>query len=161
MKRLRAIRRGLPRGSANSRTRVDDIGPRIDAAGVAQERVLADIAVRELESQKRRLASYATQAQFALAAHLRRRNGRSGAVNRSFALAALLCMAALPTTADAARKPRGPATLADLATRSAPVRRDEPVDGGCGAGGARSYEDFLQIPDTDPAHAGAGAAQAR
>ena len=48
--------------------RVDDIGPRIDAAGVAQERVLADIAVRELESQKRRLASYATQAQFALAA---------------------------------------------------------------------------------------------
>jgi len=49
-------------------TRVDDIGPRIDAAGVAQERVLADIAVQELESQKRRLASYATQAQFALAA---------------------------------------------------------------------------------------------
>ena len=48
--------------------RVDDIGPRIDAAGGAQERVLADIAVRELESQKRRLASYATQAQFALAA---------------------------------------------------------------------------------------------
>jgi hypothetical protein len=48
--------------------RVDDIGPRIDAAGLAQERVLADIAVRELESQKRRLASYATQAQFALAA---------------------------------------------------------------------------------------------
>ena len=48
--------------------RVDDIGPRIDAAGVAQEHVLADIAVRELESQKRRLASYATQAQFALAA---------------------------------------------------------------------------------------------
>ena len=48
--------------------RVDDIGPRIDTAGVAQERVLADIAVRELESQKRRLASYATQAQFALAA---------------------------------------------------------------------------------------------
>jgi hypothetical protein len=48
--------------------RVDEIGPRIDAAGVAQERVLADIAVQELESQKRRLASYATQAQFALAA---------------------------------------------------------------------------------------------
>jgi len=48
--------------------RIDEIGPRIDAAGVAQERVLADIAVQELESQKRRLASYATQAQFALAA---------------------------------------------------------------------------------------------
>jgi hypothetical protein len=48
--------------------RVQRIGPRIDAASLAQERVLAAIAVRELETQKRRLASYATQAQFALAA---------------------------------------------------------------------------------------------
>ncbi len=48
--------------------RVDAIGPRIDAARTAQERVLAAIAVDELEAQKRRLASYATQAQFALAA---------------------------------------------------------------------------------------------
>jgi len=48
--------------------RVDRIGPRIDAARAAQERVLADVAVHELEAQKRRLASYATQAQFALAA---------------------------------------------------------------------------------------------
>jgi len=48
--------------------RVERIGPRIDAASQAQERVLAAIAVRELETQKRRLASYATQAQFALAA---------------------------------------------------------------------------------------------
>ena len=48
--------------------RVEQIGPRIDAASLAQERVLAGIAVQELEAQKRRLASYATQAQFALAA---------------------------------------------------------------------------------------------
>ena len=48
--------------------RVERIGPRIDAASLAQQSVLAAIAVRELESQKRRLASYATQAQFALAA---------------------------------------------------------------------------------------------
>ena len=48
--------------------RVEQIGPRIDAASLAQERVLAAVAVRELETQKRRLASYATQAQFALAA---------------------------------------------------------------------------------------------
>jgi tetratricopeptide (TPR) repeat protein len=48
--------------------RVERIGPRIDAASQAQERVLASIAIRELETQKRRLASYATQAQFALAA---------------------------------------------------------------------------------------------
>jgi tetratricopeptide (TPR) repeat protein len=48
--------------------RVEQIGPRIDAASVAQQSVLAAVAVRELETQKRRLASYATQAQFALAA---------------------------------------------------------------------------------------------
>jgi tetratricopeptide (TPR) repeat protein len=48
--------------------RVEQIGPRIDAAIVAQQSVLAAVAVRELETQKRRLASYATQAQFALAA---------------------------------------------------------------------------------------------
>jgi len=48
--------------------RVERIGPRIDAASLAQERVLAAIAISELETQKRRLASYATQAQFALAA---------------------------------------------------------------------------------------------
>ncbi len=48
--------------------RVEQIGPRIDSASLSQERVLAAIAVRELETQKRRLASYATQAQFALAA---------------------------------------------------------------------------------------------
>ncbi len=48
--------------------RIDEIGPRIDAASAAQQRVLAAIAVQELEAQKRRLASYSTQAQFALAA---------------------------------------------------------------------------------------------
>jgi hypothetical protein len=48
--------------------RVERIGPRIDSASQAQERVLASIAIRELETQKRRLASYSTQAQFALAA---------------------------------------------------------------------------------------------
>ena len=48
--------------------RVDAMGPRIDAAAAAQQRVLVAIAVDELEAQKRRLASYATQAQFALAA---------------------------------------------------------------------------------------------
>ena len=48
--------------------RVDAMGPSIDAAAAAQQRVLVAIAVDELEAQKRRLASYATQAQFALAA---------------------------------------------------------------------------------------------
>jgi len=47
--------------------RVDQIAPRVDAATAAQERVLAQLAVNELEAEKRRLASYATQAQFALA----------------------------------------------------------------------------------------------
>jgi len=48
--------------------RMERLQPAIDAAAAAQERLLADIAVRELEAQKARLASYATQAQFALAA---------------------------------------------------------------------------------------------
>lgn len=48
--------------------RVDRLQPAIERAAAAQERLLADIAIRELEAQKARLASYATQAQFALAA---------------------------------------------------------------------------------------------
>jgi len=47
--------------------RVEALGPPLDTTAAAQERVLASIAVRELEAQKRRLASYAMQAQFALA----------------------------------------------------------------------------------------------
>jgi hypothetical protein len=47
--------------------RIDALAPRLAAAADAQERVLADIAVGELDAQKTRLASYATQAQFALA----------------------------------------------------------------------------------------------
>jgi len=46
----------------------DELGPRIDAVAEAQERLLARRAVQELEAQKRRLANYAMQAQFALAA---------------------------------------------------------------------------------------------
>lgn len=63
-----------PRNTAGFAARVSEIEgrmarlqPRIDAAAGAQERLLAGIAVRELEAQKARLASYATQAQFALA----------------------------------------------------------------------------------------------
>jgi len=47
--------------------RVDAMGPRIDATAAAQQRMLANVAVQELEAQKQRLASYAMQAQFALA----------------------------------------------------------------------------------------------
>jgi hypothetical protein len=52
---------------AELRTRIARIGPGIDAATRAQEGTLATLAVRELTAQKKRLASYATQAQFALA----------------------------------------------------------------------------------------------
>lgn len=47
--------------------RIAVLEPRIAATAAAQERVLAATAVRELESQKGRIASYAMQAQFALA----------------------------------------------------------------------------------------------
>jgi hypothetical protein len=54
--------------------RVNDLQPRIETmimkledAGKAQDRYLADIAIKELTAQKQRLASYGLQAQFALA----------------------------------------------------------------------------------------------
>lgn len=59
--------RGYAGRVAELAARVDRIGPAIDATAQAQERVLADLAVAELQAQQRRLASYATQAQFALA----------------------------------------------------------------------------------------------
>ena len=58
---------GFGQRVAGLAARIDEITPRIDATAGAQERVLAGIAVNELEAQKRRLANYATQAQFALA----------------------------------------------------------------------------------------------
>jgi hypothetical protein len=59
---------GFEARTAELRQRIARIEPRLDAAAVAQERVLADLAVAELRAQKRRLGSYASQAQFALAA---------------------------------------------------------------------------------------------
>jgi hypothetical protein len=47
--------------------RVARIAPLIDETALAQERALADIAVAELQAQQKRLGSYSTQAQFALA----------------------------------------------------------------------------------------------
>jgi tetratricopeptide (TPR) repeat protein len=63
------------------------------------------------------------------------------------AVAVLLCLTSW-SPADAARKSREPATLGDLASRSAPIHRDEAVEADAGQA-ARSYEDFLKIPDTD------------
>jgi tetratricopeptide (TPR) repeat protein len=65
-------------------------------------------------------------------------------------VAVLACLACQVPQAEAARKSRGPATLADLASRSAPLRPDEPVVADVGLA-ARSYEEFLLIPETDPA----------
>jgi len=47
--------------------RVARITPQIDATALAQERALAGIAIAELKAQQKRLGSYSTQAQFALA----------------------------------------------------------------------------------------------
>jgi cellulose synthase operon protein C len=58
-------------------------------------------------------------------------------------------LAALPA-AEAARKSRQPATLADLAGRSVPVHRGEAVVTESGQA-ARSYEEFLRIEDAEPA----------
>ena len=62
----------------------------------------------------------------------------------------LACVACLVPQAEAARKSKEPATLADLSQRSAPLRPEEPVVADIGLA-ARSYEDFLRISETDPA----------
>lgn len=48
--------------------RIDGLSARLEATAQAQNRYLAAIAIKELESQKERLASYSLQARFALAA---------------------------------------------------------------------------------------------
>jgi tetratricopeptide (TPR) repeat protein len=58
-------------------------------------------------------------------------------------------LAAIPA-ADAARKPRPPATLAELAQRSVPVDTSIPVTADS-AQAARTYEEFLGIDGADPA----------
>ena len=64
----------VPRNTQGFAGRVDElservarIAPLIDATALAQERALADLAVAELQAQQKRLGSYSTQAQFALA----------------------------------------------------------------------------------------------
>jgi tetratricopeptide (TPR) repeat protein len=68
---------------------------------------------------------------------------------RSLALL-LACSMALTPAADAARKPRSPATLADLASQSAPVDRAVVVTADA-AQAADGYQAFLQIEGADPA----------
>ncbi|MGB5102546.1 MAG: tetratricopeptide repeat protein [Steroidobacteraceae bacterium] len=65
-------------------------------------------------------------------------------------IAAAVLVGAVAPSAEAARKPREPATLADLAVRQPPVRREEPVGADAGLA-ASSYEEFLRIPGTDGA----------
>lgn len=52
---------------ATLQPRIDGLSARLEATGQAQNRYLAAIAVKELESQKQRLAAYSLQARFALA----------------------------------------------------------------------------------------------
>jgi hypothetical protein len=60
--------RGFANRVGELRERVSRLQPRLQSAAVAQESLLADLAVQELEAQKARLANYGMQAQFALAA---------------------------------------------------------------------------------------------
>ena len=67
-------REGAPERNAALGARVGALSPRVDAllarvgeAKVAQAYRLADIAVRELEDQRKRLDEYAVQARYALA----------------------------------------------------------------------------------------------
>jgi tetratricopeptide (TPR) repeat protein len=71
-------------------------------------------------------------------------------VTPRLALAVLVCLASAALPAHAGRKAPPAPTLAELASRSAPVQRDEPVVADA-ALAARSYEDFLAIDGTDAA----------
>jgi hypothetical protein len=57
--------------------RIENLTTRLDGAGQAQNLYLANIAIKELEAQKERLAAYGVQAQFALAAIYDRANSES------------------------------------------------------------------------------------
>ena len=70
-------------------------------------------------------------------------NGRRAAVM-------LVCLAVLAPAAEAARKSKQPATLADLAQRSVNVQSGVPATADV-AQAAASYEDFLRIEGADPA----------
>jgi hypothetical protein len=52
---------------ATLQPRIDGLTARLEATGQAQSRYLAAVAVKELESQKQRLAAYSLQARYALA----------------------------------------------------------------------------------------------
>ncbi|MFO1408438.1 MAG: tetratricopeptide repeat protein [Steroidobacteraceae bacterium] len=69
-------------------------------------------------------------------------------MNRRLLAAVLACLAAVAPV-HAAHKSE-PGTLGDLGTRAAPVDRAVAVEAEAGQA-ARSYEEFLRIPDTDPA----------
>jgi hypothetical protein len=47
--------------------RVESLGVRVEAAKAAQGRFLADIAIGELQAQRRRLDEYSVQARYAIA----------------------------------------------------------------------------------------------
>lgn len=53
---------------AGLRPRIDALSARLASTAEAQNRYLAEVAIRELQAQKERLAAYALQARFALAA---------------------------------------------------------------------------------------------
>ena len=132
--------------------RVARITPLIDSTALAQERVLADVAVAELQAQQKRLGSYSTQAQFALAALYDGADQRRWPVSASrllwLAVAGVLATG-LTTPAEAARRKPEP-TLGALAGRSAPVDRSVTVQA-APEDAAASYEAFLRIDGADPA----------
>ena len=71
-------------------------------------------------------------------------------MNARLLIAALCCLGALAPPAEAARKSKQPATLADLAQRTVTVQSGVPASADV-ATAAGSYEDFLKIDGADPA----------
>jgi hypothetical protein len=68
---------------ANLLPRIEGLSARLAAAAQAQNQYLASIAIRELESQKERLAAYSLQARYALASIYDRASSGSGSKGTS------------------------------------------------------------------------------
>lgn len=67
----------------------------------------------------------------------------------NLAIVALALLSSQSPDVEAARKPRAPATLAEVAGRTVPLRPEETVTADVGLA-AQSYEEFLRLPETDP-----------
>ena len=156
-------REGAPERNAALGARVGTLEPRVDSLSLrvenakgAQARRLADIAVRELEDQRKRLDEYSIQARYALATIYDRAAAgtapakpQAGAA-MSRALVAAIALALAPLGALAGKAPPPPPTLKDLKRATPEIRTGETVAPDPDRA-KELYRRFLELEGGDPA----------